>query len=115
MKKAYRVHIDLDIRVVADDTRPLSNRKFKKEVIEMAFDEIKQHPEEFCDVDNVAAVEVDRKSPYIPQTFWAIYNKKGERMYQYGFFRYADHAQGALVNACEKYPDAGLHLRQIEE
>lgn len=112
MKKAYRVHIDLDIRVVADNVKSLSNRNFKKEVIEMAFDEIKQHPEEYCDFDNVASVEEDKKAPYKGQMFWAIFNGKDERLFQYGFFHHVDYAAGALAKAKEKYPDA--YLQQVE-
>ena len=45
---------------------------------------------------------------------YAIYNKKGERMYQYPVFYYLDLANSICARQRNIYPTAGLHVVQIE-
>lgn len=47
---------------------------------------------------------------------YAIYNKKGERMYQYPATPYYEEAVNRyLLPAKDIYPEAGMHLQVIEE
>lgn len=46
---------------------------------------------------------------------WAIYNRRGERMYQYPASEYEDQARRILRRAQENNPAAGFHLRRVQE
>lgn len=45
---------------------------------------------------------------------WAIFNKEGSRLFQYGSTLYEDEAMRLLKKAQEKSPEAGCHLQRIE-
>ena len=44
---------------------------------------------------------------------WAIFNKEGSRLFQYGSTPYEDEAMRLFKKAKEKSPKAGCHLRWI--
>ena len=46
---------------------------------------------------------------------WAIYNKKGERMYQYPASEYEDDALRILRKAQQNNPEVGFHIKWTEE
>lgn len=46
---------------------------------------------------------------------YAIYNKRGERMYQYPTFGCEELALKCLRRAREDKPQAGFHLQLVEE
>lgn len=45
---------------------------------------------------------------------WGIYNKRGERLYQYGEYEYEDMAMSALRRVLERNPESGAKLRIID-
>lgn len=44
-----------------------------------------------------------------------IYNKYGERLYQFGSFEYKDDAYNVLRKAMEQYPLAGCRIKTISD
>lgn len=46
---------------------------------------------------------------------WAVYNRNGERMYQYPASEHEDQALGILRRAQENNPRAGFRLRRVED
>lgn len=46
------------------------------------------------------------------KSIYAIYNAKGDRMYQYGQTSF-ETMSARLAGAKEKYPDAGMRLKRI--
>lgn len=44
---------------------------------------------------------------------YAIFNHKGERMYQFGYFSTEEQALRALAAACERYPDAKFKIKVL--
>ena len=46
---------------------------------------------------------------------YAIYNKRNERMYQYPATPYIEAVSRYLLPAKDIYPEAGLHIVEIEE
>lgn len=45
---------------------------------------------------------------------WAIFNREGGRLFQYGSTPYEDEAMRLLRKAQEKSPEAGCHLKRIK-
>ena len=46
---------------------------------------------------------------------WAIFNREGSRLLQFGNAGSEDEAMRLLKRAQSKYPDAGCHLKRIDK
>lgn len=58
---------------------------------------------------------IAEKTPFTKQNRrWGIYNKRGERLYQYGEYEYEDMAMSALRRVLERNPESGAKLRIID-
>lgn len=58
---------------------------------------------------------IDQIIDYQKKTYWALFNKNGERLYQYGATEYEDEINRRLAKAREQYPSAGIHAERISE
>ena len=86
--------------------------------LSVAGQEIETHPafenvQQFEDWCNRYIAEHDAAAP--GKTYrWAVFNRKGERMYQFPLAEYEDDARRIVNKARERYPDAGMHCEYIE-
>lgn len=45
---------------------------------------------------------------------YAIYNKDGNRLYQFGLHYYEETARESCRKALDIYPESGAHIREVE-
>lgn len=71
------------------------------------------NPEELAHILDELEGEIHTSLFQAEDTKWGIYNRHGERLYQYGEHLCEETAQRALSNALKSHPQSGAHIERI--